>query len=66
MAPFALEIYLEILFRNLERSILRNSVTEISFMERSDRLIGQCLQTSNKASAMFFAYGFRKFISNVK
>jgi len=34
-------------------------------MEQCDWSIGQCLQTSNEASAMMFTYGFRKFISNV-
>jgi len=38
-------------------------VKEISLMESCDWSISQCLQTSNEASAMLLAYGFRKFIS---
>jgi len=34
-------------------------------MERSDWSIGQCLQTSNEASAMLLTNGIQKFISNV-
>ena len=46
------EINFEILFRILERSILRNFAEEISLtlMECCDWSIGQCLQTSNEAS----------------
>jgi len=36
------------------------------FMERSDWSVGQCLQTSNKASTASLMAGFRKFISSVK
>jgi len=35
-------------------------------MKHCDWSVGQCLQTSNEASAMLFTYGFRKFISSVK
>jgi len=41
-------------------------VEEIPFMELCDWSIGQCLQTSDETLMMFFTYGFRKFISNVK
>jgi len=46
------EINFEILFRNLERSILRNFTEEISLMERCDWSVGQCLQTSNEVPSM--------------
>jgi len=36
------------------------------YMKHCDWSVGQCLQTSNEASAMLFTYGFRKFISSVK
>jgi len=34
-------------------------------MEHCDWSVGQCVQTSNEASAVLFTYGFRKFISHV-
>jgi len=46
------EINFEILFRNLERSILQNFAGEISLMEHCDWSVFQCVQTSNEALAM--------------
>ena len=50
------EINFEILFRNLERSILRNFTEEISLMEHCDWSVGWSVDD----------VGFRKFISNMK
>ena len=48
-------------------SILWNFMTEISLTGRCDWSLGQCLLTSNEASAMLlFTHGFREFIYNVK
>ena len=39
-------------------------VKDISLIKRCDWSIGQCLQTSNKASAMLFTWLSKVYISN--